>query len=140
MNIKNNIRGFTLIEVMIVVAIVGILAAVGYPSYTSYVAKSNRTEGQRELLRVAGLMEQHFLDNRSYTADMTELGLSADPYITTQGGGGGYYSIDAAITAGTFTLTATAVGTQASADAACKTLTITNTGYRDASGTDCWEN
>lgn len=135
-NVRHN-KGFTLIEVMIVVAIIGILAGIAYPSYTEHVARSNRSEGQRELMRIANLMEQRFLDTRAYTENMTDLGLDADPYITKTGGS--HYSIDASVNGATYTLTATAKGNQATIDAVCKTLTITDTGLKGSSGTDCWE-
>lgn len=130
-------KGFTLIEVLITVAIVGILGAVAYPSYINFVVESNRTEAQRELMRLANLQEQFFIDRRTYTADMTALGMTADPYVTESG----EYSIDAVANASTFTLTATAVsgGVQAKNDTGCLTLSITETGTKTASGTDCWE-
>lgn len=130
-------KGFTLVEVLIVIAIVGILGAVAYPSYIGFVVESNRTEAQRELMRLANLQEQFFIDSRTYTADMTALGMSADPYITDSG----EYSIDAVANASTFTLTATAVtgGVQATKDTGCLTLSISETGAKTASGADCWE-
>lgn len=129
--------GFTLVELMIVVAIIGILASVAYPSYVDFVAKSNRSEGQRELLRIANLQEQYFIDQRTYAADMTKLGLNADPFITD----GGNYTIDAVVTASgtSYTLTANATTTQASNDASCKKLEVTETGKKTATSTDCWE-
>jgi len=130
-------KGFTLIELLIAVAIVGILGAVAYPTYIDFVVESNRTEAQRELLRLANLQEQFFVDSRAYTNDMTNLGLPADPFITESG----EYSIDAVVGAGTFTLTATAVsgGVQATKDAACATLSVSETGAQTASGPNCWE-
>ena len=128
--------GFTLIELLIVVAIVGILAGIAYPSYTAFVTESNRSEGQRELLRIANLMEQYFLDNRTYTQDMGDLGLP-DPFVTENG----FYSIDSTDADGDgYTLTATAQGAQATGDATCLILTVDDTGRRDGtSGNVCWE-
>ena len=77
MQLTHKINGFTLVELMITVAIVGILATVVYPSYVSYVTKSNRTEAQRELMRLANLEEQYYVDHREYTENMK----------TTSGGG-----------------------------------------------------
>lgn len=129
--------GFTLIELMITVAIVGILAAVAYPSYTDFVHRSNRTEGQRELLRLANVEEQGFIEFRSYTDDMTDLNMDADPYITESGN----YSIDAVIANGgtTFILTATAKNAQLK-DTACLILTINEVGQKNLGGNaGCWE-
>jgi len=131
---NQNSRGFSLIELMIVVAVIGILAAVAYPSYIDNVTRSNRSEGQRELTRLANLQEQLMVDSRSYTADMTVLGMATDPFITESG----YYSIDAVVVNSTFVLTATATSSQFTNDTACQTLTITDTGAKTPIN-GCWE-
>lgn len=94
---KNN-KGFTLIEVMIVVAIIGILAAIAYPSYDEYVKRGNRTEGQAFLMDVAARQERYFSQNNAYitdTDDLAKLGVSASSptgkyELSLSGGGGGY--------------------------------------------------
>ena len=130
---KLSVKGFTLIEVMIAVVIVGILASIAYPSYVQYVTKSARSEGVAAVMRVANLQEQYYLDNRSYTADMTKLGLSASPFITEHG----HYSVAAAGTT-TTTVTATAIGIQASRDTTCGTITLTDAGVKGPSE-ECWK-
>lgn len=133
--------GVTLMELLIVVAIMGILASVAYPSYVDHVVRSNRAEAQRELSRLASLQEQYYTDHRTYTTDMKSLGASASPYITESGN----YSIAGVIgssggVAGvTFKLTATAKGTQATEDSSCLTLSIDETGQQTATSTTCWE-
>lgn len=67
-------KGFTLIEVMIVVAIIGILAAIAYPSYDEYVKRGNRTEGQAFLSDVAARQERYFSQNNKYVTANTEAG------------------------------------------------------------------
>jgi len=129
-------RGMTLLELLISIAIVGVLGAIVYPSYTSYLIKSDRTEAQRELVNLANKMEQYFIDHRTYTPDMRKLGMAADPYITSSG----KYSIDTSVqTTSTFTLKATARGTQATNDKDCTTLSIDHTGKRTAESASCWE-
>ncbi|MCE9678014.1 prepilin-type N-terminal cleavage/methylation domain-containing protein [Shewanella sp. AS1] len=130
---KSKLKGFTLIEVMIVVAIIGILAAIAYPSYVDYITKSARSEGVAAVMRVANLQEQYYLDNRTYTTDMTKLGLGASPFVTEHG----HYSISS--TGGTnFTVTATAQGAQASRDSTCGTITMTSAGGKGPA-TECWK-
>ena len=130
--VKDDQRGFTLIEVMIVVVIIGILSAIAYPSYTRYVAQSTRAEGLSALMRLANLQEQYYLDNRKYATDLTKL-IGADPYITEHGN----YSVTSSGTT-SFTLKAVAKGVQASRDSSCTPLTITDTGAKGPS-TECWK-
>ncbi|QQX81509.1 prepilin-type N-terminal cleavage/methylation domain-containing protein [Shewanella sp. KX20019] len=125
-------RGFTLIEVMIVVAIVGILAAIAYPSYSDYVTKAGRSDGVTAVMNISNLQEQYYLDNRSYTTDLTELGLAAS-YVTENG----HYSV--ATTGGSsFTITASAEGTQKARDSTCQTITLTDIGVKGPSA-ECWK-
>ncbi len=133
------LKGFTLIELMIVVAIIGILASIAYPSYIDYVTRSARSEGVAAVMRVANLQEQYYLDNRAYATDMTELGLSASPFVTEHG----HYSVASTGTT-SFTITATAQGTQASRDSTCATITMTSAGKKgpvDSNGKllECWK-
>lgn len=114
--------GFTLIEVMIVVAIIGILAAIAYPSYTDSVRKSRRTEGTGKILELANRMERCFTTQGTYT------GCAA---IGTEPTENGYYSVvTAAPTAATYTITATPAGAQAGDAGDCPSMSITETGAK----------
>ncbi len=74
---RNKMRGVTLMELMIVVVIIGILAAVAYPSYREYAARAKRNEARAALLQIATLQERFYLQNNTYTQDMTKLGFAA---------------------------------------------------------------
>lgn len=68
---QNKQRGFTLIELMIVVAIIGILASIAYPSYTAYVISANRSAAQAQMMDIANRQQQFLLTNRSYVDKAT---------------------------------------------------------------------
>jgi len=128
-----NIKGFTLIEVMITVVIVAILAAIGYPSYIDYVTKSGRSEGVAAVLRVANLQEQYYMDNRVYATDMKKLGLGATAFKTEHG----YYEVTSSGTS-SFTITATVVSTSRQArDTKCGSISLTSTGVKTPK--ECWK-
>lgn len=134
---RNRHTGFNLIELMVAVAVVGILAGVAYPAYTRHVTKSNRAAAESFMFSLANREEQYLLDNRQYTND-------ADALLGTPSDVSRYYSIS--ITTGTapptYTITATPSGSQSTGDAACGTLTLTQNGTKGISGsstvTACW--
>ncbi len=137
--------GFTLIEMMIVVGVIGILAAVAYPSYTEYRIKSRRADCKAVMLTAASALERRFsIDNRYPLEGDTEAEPVpiADPlagFSCPLSDDPANYDLayEVADDRASFTLTATPTAIQA-ADS-CGTLTLTNTGARSASGTgSCW--
>lgn len=140
---KKGNRGFTLIELMIVVAIIAILAAVSYPSYRDSVMRSNRTEAKSALVDAAAAQEKWFFQQNQYTGTLSDIASAT----TSEG----YYTLavdqDACGDDGScFRVVATATGSQA-ADTDCLVYTITQTGaknaYTDSAGgtaatVDCW--
>lgn len=128
---KNNSRGFTLLELMVTVAIVAILATIAYPSYQSFVLRSHRSEAIQGLLSAQLRQEEWRVKNGSYTHAMTDIG---NPTST-------YYSFSASASSSgvpTYTLTASAAGSQLN-DTDCLTFTINNTDTKGStSGANCW--
>src|SRR5437868_3603958 len=130
--------GFTLIELMAVVAIVGILSAVAYPSYIQSVARGNRAAAESFLLEVSTVQERFLVDNRAYATTLATLGYTSVPSTVSSN-----YQVTVAVVAGPpqgYVLTATPLNGQAGNDAACGTLTLSGTGDKSASGggSNCW--
>ena len=120
----NRQRGFTLIELMVVVAIIGILASIAYPAYGNYVIKGNRSAAQSYMLELAQAQAQYFADNREYAGSVGALSMTTpqavslkyDSTITTSEGPPG------------FLITATPkIGTSQASDPALK---INNSGTK----------
>lgn len=137
--------GFTLMEIMVVVIVVGILATIALPSYKEAMQKSRRTDARESLMEAASRQEQFMLDRSTYTKNMVDLGFTADPGISEEL----YYSIDRVDTPACdedsptcYVLRATPRADFAqSADERCKTFTLDSTGAQTATGTDadnCW--
>lgn len=135
----NTEPGFTLIELMIVVAIVGIVAAIAYPSYMQYVIRSNRSAAESFTLAVANKQEQYILDARQYATSVSALNMTTPSEVSRN-----YVITIAGVTTTppAYTITATPNSTQLSKDTKCKILTINQAGQKTVSGTgtvaDCW--
>jgi len=137
MTAANTHRGFTLIELMIVVAIIGILAAIAYPSYQSYVEKTRRGQAQADLLELVQFMERRYANGFDYRlADGSAPALPFD--ISPREGNPAAYdlSFSGNVTVDAFTLQAVPKAIQSNDD--CGTMTIDETGDRVADAADCW--
>lgn len=137
-----------MIELMIVVVIIGILAAIGYPSYRGYVVRTQRGVAKSTMTQVLDRQAQFFVDNKAFATDLTNLGFGTNPFaidrkgkeITTSATDRTYNIQLSGASATSFTLEAVPQLKQATEDSACGTLSITNEGVRAASGTGtkCW--
>jgi type IV pilus assembly protein PilE len=140
---RKSISGFTLIELMITVAIIGILAAVALPSYQQYVRKARRADVQSLMSEIA-VKQQHFLvDRRAYSESITSA-LTATPAglgMTIEQKVSNYYDLsmatDNTVNPITFLITATPKSSQSTET--CGTLTLNQAGVKTASGSgSCW--
>lgn len=138
--------GFTLIELMIVVAVVGILSAVAYPSYTEYVRKGHRAEARAGLLQAAQWMERAATATGSYPTD-SDLTKVLPPALSWSGDSDKRYQIEmSSSSTAAYTLIAKPKNPGPQAKDKCGNLTLSNTGVRGANGKtgndpivqECW--
>lgn len=124
--IRRTLNGFTLIELMIVVAIVGILASIAYPSYVAHVQRSHRVDAERALLENAQILERYYTQNNTY------VGASLKDEELPR------YDLGDTITSNTFELTAQPTANQANEP--CGTLKVIHTGIQSSTGggQGCW--
>lgn len=136
MPLKHRMHGITLIELMIVVVVVSILAAIAFPNYQEFSARAKRNEAKAALLQIATNQERFYLNNNTFTQDMTALGFSADPFTTDTGS---YVIAVTAADATNYSATATYQfgGSEASK---CLTFTVDGRGAKTSGPEgDCWE-
>ncbi len=132
--------GVTLIELVIVLAIIGILSVFAYPAYTRYIQKARRTDGSAALIDLASRMERYYTINNTYAGATIASNPTTDVLssVTTPEG---WYSLSIAATATTYTLTAAPLNAQ-TADTLCGSLTYNHLGVKNKTGTDtvknCW--
>lgn len=128
--------GFTLIEVMMAVVIIGILAAIAFPSYREYVLRGHRSEGVALLSEAAARQERYYAQNNTYADSVAKLSMDADS-------DNDYYRLSVvAADANSYTLLATAINSQVD-DLKCGNLGLNEQGVKTETGTaadaaDCW--
>ena len=136
-------RGFTLVELMITVGIIGVLTAVAVPSYRNHVMRSKRSEATVILLRIQSAQEKFFLQNNAYSANLAGAPPAGLGMVTVTEAGN--YNLAVARVGNGFTATATATSGQAY-DTKCRTFTIDQNGVRQAQNSggadntaECWK-
>jgi type IV pilus assembly protein PilE len=138
-------RGFTLLELLIALVIVGVLLMSALPSYREHLLRTRRALARAELQKIVVRQEQFFIERRAYAASLTDLGYPSSPYAIDANGnprlpsqGNGIYLIQLATAARSYTLYAT----PALGDPRCGGLSLDSLGTRAASGTSgvayCW--
>lgn len=124
-------KGFTLMELMMVLAIMGILTAIAYPAYQSSLQKARRVDAQTAILELAQYMERYYTNNGTYTGASLPYSASPKDAITK------YYNLSlSAQTADSYTLSGAPTGTQKTDS--CGTLSFTNTGIKLPATSGCW--
>jgi type IV pilus assembly protein PilE len=128
---KSSSRGFTLIELMITVAVIAILAGIAYPSYQQHVRKSRRAEAQSFMMAFAARQQQFLVDTRAFAATIDAVGVAMPANVALA-----YTANMPAPTPSTFTLTLVPRAHQASEP--CGTLSIDQNGTKTAAIGGCW--
>jgi type IV pilus assembly protein PilE len=139
MNPKPTQKGLTLIELMITVAVVAILSAIAYPSYTNYVTKSRRADATAMLMQIMQAEQRAYTANSSYDTNLTNIGFPLEKEVPSEGN---HYKITATACGSGITSCVRLTAVPQHADAKCANLILDSTGAKSVSGTlsadKCW--
>lgn len=141
-------KGFTLIELIIVLLVIGILSTIAYPGYRQYMAKARRSDGQAALLNLATRMERYYSEQNTYQTATIGTGNATD-VLSSSASAEGWYTLSIPTkSASAYTLQATPVGAQGTSDVSCQSLTLNNLGAKGiangpsgaptSTATKCW--
>tara|TARA_R110002095_G_scaffold45864_3_gene41092 strand:- start:2093 stop:2482 length:390 start_codon:yes stop_codon:yes gene_type:complete len=128
MHLKKRNLGFTLIELMIVVVIIGVLASIAYPAYIENVRTAKRSTAQADLMEIASVLERYFTENNTYVGASIPTGITSDSY--------NYTDPIPDLSASAYTLTAVPQGDQTNDK--CGTLTLSQAGAKTPTTDNCW--
>lgn len=123
-------KGFSLIELLAVLTIIGILSSLAYPSYRDYIVRVHRIDGQTALFDLANRMERYYHDKQSYQSATIATGQRSDLLDKNISTGGWYLLSIVQATQNSYLLKATPIGTQANTDTVCQSLTFNHLGTK----------
>lgn len=133
-------RGFTLIELMITVAVIAILAAIAVPSYYQYILRSNRSAAESVMQEIASAQERYMVDSRQFAGALTTLGYGV-PNTVSPSYSVALVAVAASVSGGTaptYTITAKPINGQ-TRDTTCGTLTLKGDGTKLPTAPNCWK-
>ncbi len=125
-------QGFSLTELMIVVAIIGVLAAIGLPAYQNYARQAKRADAHNALTTMSNLQERYFTENNRYTANPTDLGYASNTPDSNEG----YWQLSITAAAAATGYTISAAPANGHSDADCTAITLNALGAK--APTTCW--
>lgn len=137
-------RGFTLIELMIVIVVLGLLAAIAYPSFMDQIRKARRSDAKEALHDIASRAEMYYQNNERYPGSLTTLGFASASSSTDEVGGDGYYVVSLTSASNfTYTISATPTGAprgDQDRDSFCTGFTLNHLGEKtpDPASSRCW--